>query len=396
MRFDLSRRSNRELLTEFRTLVEKDRRNTAELLAYVGEVQARKLFVPAGYSSMYSYCVHELHMSEDMAWKRTRVARLARRFPRILGMIAEGRLHLTAVVKLLPYRMAPDFEQLLEAAARKSKSEIELLLAERFPRPDLPTVVRPLAMSTEGQKLVPEPVVQTHVSPASQLSDCGALAPANVATAPSADGPDGLGQSASPRGELAPARFEAPASRARVEPLAPQRFAIQVTVGQATHDKLRRAQDLLGHQVSPGNLEQVLERALDALIRQLEHVKHAATEKPRRGKQRSTVGKRHVPAEVRRAVFERDGGRCTYVSDTGHRCDERRALEYDHVEPFARGGEATVERMRLRCRTHNQYEAERVYGAGFMERKREEASQRAAERRAAATRCEATQGEAMS
>jgi hypothetical protein len=76
---------------------------------------------------------------------------------------------------------------------------------------------------------------------------------------------------------------------------------------------------------------------------------------------------------VRRAVWERDRGQCTFVGDNGHRCTARRVLEFDHIEPVARGGRASVEGIRLRCRVHNQYEAERVYGAGFMDMKRDEA-----------------------
>lgn len=58
------------------------------------------------------------------------------------------------------------------------------------------------------------------------------------------------------------------------------------------------------------------------------------------------------------------------MSAAGHRCDARRFLEFDHVEPVARGGRATVEGLRLRCRAHNQYEAERLFGAGFMSERR--------------------------
>jgi hypothetical protein len=49
-------------------------------------------------------------------------------------------------------------------------------------------------------------------------------------------------------------------------------------------------------------------------------------------------------------------------------------LEFDHVEPVARGGTASVEGMRLRCRAHNQYEAERALGTRLMSRKRAEAA----------------------
>ena len=87
---------------------------------------------------------------------------------------------------------------------------------------------------------------------------------------------------------------------------------------------------------------------------------------------------------MKRAVLERDGGECTFVGENGHRCGSRKRLEFDHVDPVACGGEATVDGIRLRCRAHNQYEAECVFGAGFMEAKREAARQAAAEKRAAA------------
>jgi hypothetical protein len=126
----------------------------------------------------------------------------------------------------------------------------------------------------------------------------------------------------------------------------------------------------------------VLDRALDALIEKLEKRKFSATRRPRRGVRPST-NPRHIPAQVKRAVWERDGGQCTFVSETGHRCQERKLLEFDHIEEVARGGTASVAGIRLRCRAHNQYGAECTFGAGFMREKRE-AAQRAAEAR----RCE--------
>ena len=378
MRLDLSRRTDGELLREFSALVDNDRRSTSDLLAYVGEIDARKLFVPAGYPSMYWYCVRALHMSEDMAWKRTRVARLARRFPVILEMVADGRLHVSGLVLLAPHRIAGKFPELLEAAVHKTRDEIELLLAERFPKPDAPTEVRPVAASAPCQGMAPGPVVETHVAldPSSSDSTDAGLGHPTLSTESTGDSSGELRHAASwverpaePAASAANLKDQV-ALRARVRPLAPERYAIQVTVGQVTHDKLRRAPELLGHQVPVGDLEQVLDRALDALIRQLEHAKFAATEKPRRARQGSTVGKRHIPAAVQRAVHERDGGQCTFVSDSGHRCDERRDLQFDHIEPFARGGEATVKGIRLLCPAHNQYEAERTYGVRYMERKR--------------------------
>ena len=161
--------------------------------------------------------------------------------------------------------------------------------------------------------------------------------------------------------------------------MAPARFALQVTIDQRTHDKLRRAQELLGHQVASRDLAGVLDRALDALIAQLEKRKFAATSKPRAsaGQQtpRTSSNPRYIPAQVRRAVRQRDGDRCTFVSHTGRRCEARARLEFDHVHEVARGGAASVENVRLRCRAHNQYTAECAFGAGFMHDKRAAAAQ---------------------
>jgi hypothetical protein len=61
-------------------------------------------------------------------------------------------------------------------------------------------------------------------------------------------------------------------------------------------------------------------------------------------------------------VGRRDGGQCAFVSGDGHRCTERTFLEFHHILPYAKGGPATVENISLRCRRHNQYEAELVFG----------------------------------
>jgi 5-methylcytosine-specific restriction endonuclease McrA len=112
------------------------------------------------------------------------------------------------------------------------------------------------------------------------------------------------------------------------------------------------------------------------LICRLEKQKFSATDKPRPAL-RPTRSARHVPAHLRRAVWQRDQGRCTFVSKTGQRCAARKLLEFDHVTPVAQGGNATTANLRLRCRAHNQYAAERAFGAEFMRHKRQKARERA-------------------
>jgi hypothetical protein len=93
--------------------------------------------------------------------------------------------------------------------------------------------------------------------------------------------------------------------------------------------------------------------------------------------------------DVKRAVWVRDKGHCTFVSESGRRCECRRDLQFDHVKEFARGGEATVDNIRLRCPGHNQHSAEQTFGAGFMKKKREEAGAARAASHAAKERANA-------
>jgi 5-methylcytosine-specific restriction endonuclease McrA len=143
---------------------------------------------------------------------------------------------------------------------------------------------------------------------------------------------------------------------------------------------------LLGHAVPSGDIAQVFERGLDRLIEHLEKRVFAATarSRPRKGAV-NNCRVRHIPAGVRREVWRRDGGRCTFVGNAGQRCPACTRLEFDHAEPVSRGGESTIANLRLRCRGHNQYAAERLFGAGFMDRKRREARGRATRASSAAT-----------
>src|SRR5207247_1355354 len=159
---------------------------------------------------------------------------------------------------------------------------------------------------------------------------------------------------------------------AKLAPVAPERFMLQLTIGRSTQDKLCYAQELLSHALPSGDLAQVLDRALDALIEKLEKRKCARAMRPRPSK-RPSDNPRQIPAHVKRAVWERDHGQCTFVSEAGRRCPARTRLEFDHVDQVARGGRATAENMRLRCRAHNQYAAECTFGGEFMESKRQDA-----------------------
>ena len=148
--------SDQALPRSLRALVARDRVTTAELLDHIAEMDRRKLYRPAGYPSMIAYCEGELHLCRQAAFKRIAVARAAVRFPAIFGAIAEGSLHLSAVVLLGPYLTEDTADELLSAATHKAKSEIESLLAERFPKSELLAWVEPIPPPS----LTPRPACQ--------------------------------------------------------------------------------------------------------------------------------------------------------------------------------------------------------------------------------------------
>jgi len=121
---------------------DRERSSMAALLAHLAEFDERRRYVPAGFPSLFLYCVEHRRWCEQAALKRIRVARTARQYPAIFPAPADGRLHLSAVVLLTPYLTPENADELLKRATHQSKAAIAKLIAERFPQPDAPTLVQ--------------------------------------------------------------------------------------------------------------------------------------------------------------------------------------------------------------------------------------------------------------
>ena len=327
------RLSDTDLIAEVKRLAMRERAATVHLISALMELDARKLYLGEGYSSLFTYCTQVLHLSEDAAYARIEAARVARKYPAILERLADGSLTLTAVGLLAPQLTPANHVELIDRARHESKRSVEQLVAALRPQPAVVSSIRKL----------PGPMAPRPSAPRALLAmpDPGAGRMAVEPATPSAPG-------------AAPVPLMPPA-RSVVVPLAPERFKVQFTIDRETHDTLRRAQDLLRHTIPSGDPGAVFSRALVLLVAQLEKQKHAETAHPRRARS-SCKSSRHVSAEVKRAVWSRDGGQCAFVGG-GRRCGERGFLEFHHVTPYAEGGEATVENIELRCRAHNVYEA---------------------------------------
>ena len=318
--------SDSDLLSATRELVKRAGVVEADILLHLGEVEERKLFAACAHPSMIAFCVNELGFSEDAAFTRIFVARAARRLPSMVEALRSGRVHLTGLRLLAPHLTVENVSDVLERAAGKSTREIEELIARLAPRPDVPATIRKL--------------------PARRASF----------------GVVGWNEKAKQH-------------RPIVEPLSEGRYRMQFTASRALKDKLRHAQDLLRHRIPDGDPGTVFEKALDLLIYEVEKERFAIVANPKQGKSRDPgTGSRYIPAAIRRAVFARDLGRCTFVDAQGRRCRATSCLEFDHVAGFARNPVHSIEGIRLRCRAHNLYDAEKMYGRDFMDRARARAA----------------------
>jgi hypothetical protein len=278
-RFSLTHLSNEVLRRELTSKAARENEATAELLAHIAEFDERKLYLPAAYESMLAYCTGELRLSEDAAKKRIQVARVARACPGVFEALESGRVHLTGLRLLAPHLSPKTATELLAAATHKTKDDIERLLAERSPRPDVPAMVAPTR--EEG--------APGHLRNTDPQALTGADRPATV-------------------------------SRDRVTPLSAESYAVQFTRTREANERFRYAQTLLGSRVKSNDLAEVYGRAIEELIEKLERVRFAACANPRKCGRPARSGSRHIANDVRRAVWERDKGQCTYTSESGRRC----------------------------------------------------------------------------
>jgi hypothetical protein len=440
-----------DLLSRIAALAGTERETTAELVAHLAALELRpSLYAALGYGTLFDYCTQALRLSEDAACTRISAARTCRSFPMVLDLLSSGAVSLTTLRLLKPHLTAENHQVVLARATHKRCEEIKALVAELAPQPDVPSSVR---------KLPSEPTPDPGSGPALIFEE-RTTSTAVVEVSPDGASPigphSGCPAGSTPtngllRADMPPIRRAVAAGpRPAVQPLAPERYRVQFTIGQDTHDKLRRLQALMRREIPTGDVAAIFDQAVDLMLEKVERAKLGAKAPGSRrpatrkgsatyenrirfktdesGGQEARVAStgatspasrvaasaastdpasaastdpasaastdpastasteavsatstsaasaastdvirrlkptRHVPNRVKRAVWWRDRAQCAFVSAAGHRCTQRALLEIHHIQPHALDGPPTVGNLSLRCRRHNAYEAELVFG----------------------------------
>ncbi len=333
-----------------------------DFLLHLDEFDRRRAYLEEGHRSLWEYCLRVLHLREGAAGRRIGAMRVLRRFPALEPVLRDGRLCASTAALLGPVLTDENLSDLVGRAAYRTKAEVEELVVTLRPRPAPQEGVRRLPAAPPASLLAPADAQQ----PPSESPPLLVLAPA----APTVAAPEVL---------PAPTPTTPPAP-ARVQPVAEDRWSVRVTLDAEAKADLETLRALLSHKIPSGEIGAVLREAIRCGIEKHGLRKGASAPaqtrrrvggRPARSAPESTQSPSHyVPAEVRREVWKRDGGRCTFVGPDGCRCESRWQLEFDHIVPVALGGRSVVENVRLRCRGHNLLHAERVYGREHMDRYR--------------------------
>lgn len=337
--------SDQEILERTTTLVAHEREDTLSVLRCLNEIEARDLYLKLGYGSLFDYCTKGLGYSSSAAWRRIQTARCAAKFTSLYEMLERNEVNLSTVSQASRFLNESNSDSLLARISDRTKREVESILAEYQPPLSVPERATPIMMHlTTG--------------PAASFT----AVPELFASATPADCENNAYCRSGSNNEQT---TSAPAEQVE------KRVLLRFSVSPEFMAKLERVRTVAWHRLpARATIEQILEFLLDEFIERHDPVSRQKRRERRRKGSASVEmpeappGERYIPASVRDLVFERDGGRCTYVGSSGKRCESTLAVQLDHIVPVALGGTSTPENLRLLCAKHNRLEAGRLLGPG--------------------------------
>ncbi|ABC83892.1 HNH endonuclease [Anaeromyxobacter dehalogenans] len=319
----------RELSDRLATLLRRERSALAEFLVALAGFDARRAWAELGYASLFHYLHRELGLSKGSAQYRKVAAELIQAVPAVVEPLRDGRLCFTTIIEVARVVTAENWAAVLPRFYGLSRHEAAEVVAALAPHPAPPvrTVLTAVPRAPAGS------TVELNVPAVMSGSTVEPVAPA-----------PGSSRSAA------------------LTPLTADLQRLHVTVSERFRRKLERLRDLRPDLSD----DALLEAAVDLLLAKAEKRKGALTERPR-ASVRPSRDPRHIPAHVRREVWERDRGCCQWRLANGEICGSTHALQLDHVVPRARGGEPTAGNLRVLCAAHNLEAARRVFGDALID-----------------------------
>ena len=370
--------SHGELLSQTKLLVQKERDIHIQVLSYLAEIDSRKLYFRRGFSSLFDYAVRELGYSEGAAYRRVKAMKLCRDLPETEDRLQSGALSLSTACQLQVF-----FEKQAKKSLLLKPSENVLISAEKGKFEG--KTAEETVTSAQKQEQKTGIFKQSGFGFESQNQQ-----KSEEKTTPyqflSQEEKKSLVKRAEGCSTRATAKLLSETDPSLSLPQEKTRFLgkgkmeIKVVIDEECHKRLEELKNLLSHKnpaLSYGELLSILSekglRKHDPRKRntrqrnQKTQRKVSAAKEEEKAKEResiSTSAEKHkinkisrtIPSGLRKYIWEKDGGQCTYVDHkTNRRCSSKRFLQIDHIQPFAMGGETEKKNLRLLCAGHNQY-----------------------------------------
>jgi 5-methylcytosine-specific restriction endonuclease McrA len=314
----------RQRVEQLSSRLRNEKRELVQFLVELADFDRNQLALELGYPSTLGCLVRELGLTESSACRRIAAARLLARFPQIAPHLFANRVTVTGLVALREVLDETNVDEVLERASGLSEPAVRQLV--------------------ERMRFAADPTTPVEVVSAGQLA---------LATAPAA--------------AVAADEVATPScTEVTTEPEALE--VVTLRVGREFFEELEAVRRLLSHAVPGGKKEDVLLHVLRIQRKQLERRRHGSQK--RKSAPVAAGDTRHIPAAVRREVFEREGGTCAFVGEEGRRCGSSDRLEYQHIVPFACGGPSTPENITLFCQPHNLLQAKKDFGEDHVTEKR--------------------------
>jgi len=333
---------NSELLQQTHSLVKEERRIGVQILHRLKEISYRRLYSELGYSSLFTCLVQEFKYPEATAYRLLNAMKLVSEVPEVEGKIQSGQLSVSTIAQVQSYCQAQKREngldikleekkQILQAAEGRSKRETEKLLTSLHPE-------QPLPLMKETER-----VLTPHDTEIKFVANDQLLAKLN--------------------------RIKDLTAHKNINPSYSELFDMMADTVLNKIDPIIKVEKLkLKQQKAEEALHQ--SEVLAEVPEVIEELPPGEVSDPMNNETDSPVNSqikkksRYIPAQIRREVWVKAGGQCCYVHPAnGHRCTEKRGLEIEHLQAFAKNGTHKLSNLLLYCRNHNLHSARKIFGS---------------------------------
>ena len=356
---ELKKLSDQNLLLQTKNLVQKERNITIQVLRHLSEIEFRKLYLKRGFSSLFDYAVKELGYSHSSAYRRIKAMKLCRAVPETASKISAGSLNLTTVSQLQTY---------FEKQDKKSKS------GQKDFNLKYPQTVFENTDTAQSEKNKIAPAAEcVKIKEETKTDEQGLNFNQKLDLLEKVTGKSSR-QTEKLLCESDPEIYQI---KDKVRYLNKDQMEIKLSLDKNAYDSLERLKSLLSHKnpnMSYRELFKILlelglnkhdpERKLNKIKTTknlFSNIKNKATDQKTHSNKEDNNSKnikksRYIPAQIRRVVWTRDKGQCTYICpETKKKCGSKHLIQIDHIHPYSLGGSSELNNLRLLCVGHNQY-----------------------------------------